>query len=217
MTTPINYSIRTYRGGYDANLTYLVAPFEGGTGFIIDAACDAETLLADAQRDGVTIGHLLVTHSHYDHLVDARKILDATGATVIAHQQSIEGLETDIWSVRGGEILSLGPIQVEVFHTPGHAPDHLSFAVGSMLFTGDALFIGRTGRTISPGSDAATLYRSLQQFDRLAEETRIFPGHDYGPQPSDTLGRQRKNNPFLRARSEEEFLRVMEEYEASRS
>ncbi|MDP7033435.1 MAG: MBL fold metallo-hydrolase [Planctomycetota bacterium] len=216
MILPTDFSIRTYRGGHDKNFSYLVGPLGGGAGFLIDAATDPAPILADAQKDGTQIQHILLTHTHADHLVSIPDILEATDAKVSAFRTNIEGIEAPIQALTHGSQIECGKLKIEVLHTPGHAEDHLCFLLQRHLFTGDTLFIGRTGRTVFPGSDTSTLFRSLQLLSSLPEDTRIYPGHDYGEQASDILGAQRQNNPFLRAQTEAEFLQVMADYEASR-
>ena len=66
--------------------------------------------------------------------------------------------------------------------------------------------MGGCGRTDFPGGDAATLYRSLRRLAALPEETRVYPGHDYGQTPISTIGWERLHNPYLRCASEAEFV-----------
>ena len=90
--------------------------------------------------------------------------------------------------------------------TPGHTVDGISYRTGDAIITGDTLFVGACGRTDFPGGDAPTLYRSLMKIAALSEETRIYPGHDYGKTPTSTVAWERAENPYLKVASVEEFV-----------
>jgi glyoxylase-like metal-dependent hydrolase (beta-lactamase superfamily II) len=98
-------------------------------------------------------------------------------------------------SVAGGDKLQLAGFDIDVIATPGHSPDHVTYATGGAIFSGDVLFQGSIGRTDLPGSDHATLMRSIATLlDTLPDDTQVLPGH-MGPT---TLGTERASNPFLR-------------------
>ena len=112
-----------------------------------------------------------------------------------------------------GDELALGAVRIRWVHTPGHSPGSTCYLVsdpdtpgdrpGSVerpaLCTGDTLFVGAIGRVDLPGSDPAEMERTLhERLGRLPESTVVFPGHDYGPTPTSTLGQERRTNPYLR-------------------
>ncbi|MDH3999293.1 MAG: MBL fold metallo-hydrolase, partial [Desulfuromonadales bacterium] len=76
------------------------------------------------------------------------------------------------------------------------------------LITGDTLFVTRCGRADFPGSDPEAMYRSLQRLAAFSAETKVYPGHDYGPQPSSTIGYEREHNDYLKCPDLESFLRL---------
>jgi glyoxylase-like metal-dependent hydrolase (beta-lactamase superfamily II) len=99
--------------------------------------------------------------------------------------------------VAGGERLELAGLDIEVLHTPGHSPGHVTYAMGDedALFSGDVLFEGSVGRVDLPGGDWDTLIASIGSLvDRFDEDTTVYPGH----MGITTLGRERATNPFLR-------------------
>jgi glyoxylase-like metal-dependent hydrolase (beta-lactamase superfamily II) len=101
---------------------------------------------------------------------------------------------------------------VKVIHTPGHTRDSVCFLVEKKLFTGDTLFVGECGRTDMPGSDAGALFESLfTRLMKLPDDTEVYPGHDYGPRPTSTIGAEKKNNYTLQPRTKEEFIEFMAE------
>jgi glyoxylase-like metal-dependent hydrolase (beta-lactamase superfamily II) len=107
-----------------------------------------------------------------------------------------------------GDILTLGTLQIQVIHTPGHTPDSVCFLVEDALFTGDTLFVGKIGGT-DFGENARTEYESLhQKILTLSDQIRVYPGHNYGIRPSSTIEDERKNNPFLIQPDFDSFLHL---------
>ena len=89
--------------------------------------------------------------------------------------------------------------------------------MGNIVFTGDTLFVGRTGRTISDNASTKELYYSI--YDKilsLPSNTLIYPGHDYGEKPTISLEENIKISPLLQAKSEKDFIERMANYEANR-
>ena len=115
----------------------------------------------------------------------------------------------------GGECIDLGGIRVRTLHTPGHTPGSQCFLVEengapARLISGDTLFLGSCGRVDLPGSDPEAMYHSLNTtLKALPDETLLYPGHLYSAEPSDTLGEQKRSNPFLRVTSLDQFLLFM--------
>jgi glyoxylase-like metal-dependent hydrolase (beta-lactamase superfamily II) len=112
----------------------------------------------------------------------------------------------------------VGQLSLEVFHTPGHYPDSVCYLLNGILFTGDTLFVGRTGRTVSKGSDTRQLYQSVYNiiFD-LPGHTIIYPGHDYGPKMTISIDENIVLSPLLQAEDEDDFVQRMADYEAERT
>jgi len=123
--------------------------------------------------------------------------------------------ESDLARKRGGDAIELGGIRVRFLHTPGHTPGSQCFLVEEAgqpgrLVSGDTLFLGSCGRVDLPGADPAAMYRSLNEtLKRLPDETLLYPGHHYSAKPFDTLGHEKRTNPFLRVASLDQFLMFM--------
>ena len=97
-----------------------------------------------------------------------------------------------------GERLPLGREEAQVLHTPGHTPGSICLYFPGHLFTGDTLFVGAAGRTDLPGGSLSRLLASLEEkIMPLPDDTRVWPGHDYGETPTSTLGREKLHNPYL--------------------
>jgi glyoxylase-like metal-dependent hydrolase (beta-lactamase superfamily II) len=174
--------------------TYLVADEEGGTGVVIDAGGPCAPLLAAADRLGVDVTTLLLTHHHHDHVAEARAWQDVE---VLAHPIEAAQLERVDRTIEPGETLELGGLRVETLLTPGHTAGMLNFVIdGSDVFTGDTLFKGSVGGVKAPGSTGfEDLRRSIMDvLLELPPETRVRPGHT---DPT-TIGDESEHNPFIR-------------------
>lgn len=210
------------------NLAYLVGSAERREAFVVDPAWDVDALLDRAEADDVRVVGALVTHYHPDHVGGALfgteipglgRLLERCPVPVHVHVREAEGvrrltgLETsDLVAHEGGDVLELGPIRVRLLHTPGHTPGSQCFLVeergaDGRLVSGDTLFLGSCGRVDLPGSDPEAMYESLTgTLARLPDATLLFPGHRYAPEPSSSLGAERRTNPFLRVSRLQDFL-----------
>ena len=104
--------------------------------------------------------------------------------------------------------MSIGTLKIKVIHTPGHTSDSFCILAEDALFTGDTLFRCRVGKTWSE-EDSRVEYKSLnEKIMCLDDRIKIFPGHDYGDSPVSTIGYERKNNPYLLAKTIAEFLEL---------
>jgi glyoxylase-like metal-dependent hydrolase (beta-lactamase superfamily II) len=181
---------------------------------IVDPGDEADRILAAVDELGVGVDAILLTHTHFDHVGAVAPVARATGAPVYCPELEtfvladinrfvpfagfgpFEDYDADE-TVAGGERLQLAGMDIEVLHTPGHSPGHVTYAIEDedALFSGDVLFQGSVGRVDLPGGDWDTLLASLGTLvDRFDEETTVYPGH----MGITTLGRERATNPFLR-------------------
>ena len=191
------------------NFTYLVAESEGGEGVVIDPSFQIEPVLAAIDRHRVKVRFILNTHSHPDHIAGNQDVRDRTGAKVVAYRSA--PLNQDV-SVSDGERVESGRLRFQVLHTPGHTPDSVLYIFEGHVATGDTLFVGECGRTDLPGGDPSAMYDSLLgRVAKLDDGLVVLPGHDYGPTPTSTIGREKKENYVLRPRTREEFVRFLRE------
>lgn len=209
------------------NFTYLIGDSTTREALVVDAAWDIPAIVRIAEQDGYTINKALVTHYHQDHLggdfqgykiPGAAELLEQVKAKVYVNKAEapflhrIAGLSaSDIVQVEGGDTTNVGSIKVTFIHTPGHTPGSQCFLVENCLVAGDTLFIGSCGRVDLPGSSPEDMYYSLQTLSKLADETILYPGHNYAGQPSDTIAHQRRHNMYLHLSSKtlQEFMSVM--------
>lgn len=193
------------------NFNELIFDKQSGVAAVVDPAYEADRILRLATELGVRIETVLVTHTHHDHIDAVAEICAATGAVVRVGAREVDALRkaapnANIASVAEGDVIQIGSGRVTAMSTPGHTVDGISYYTGDAVITGDTLFIGGVGRTDFPGGDAATLFRSLQKIAALPEETKVYPGHDYGQTVTSTVGWERSTNPYLKAASEEAFV-----------
>ena len=167
-------------GEWDNNVYVLAA---GGEALVVDGAAEPERILAEA--DGLRVLGIVETHGHADHVGALADLVDALGVPVLAHAGDRMPVPTE--PLAGGETLSVGPVDVQVLHTPGHTPGSLCFLANGYLFSGDTLFPGGPGNTRGDRTAFATIMKSLDTLFRLPDDTRVCPGHGLDT----TIGRER--------------------------
>jgi hydroxyacylglutathione hydrolase len=171
---------------------YLVASGPGGQGFFVDANGVLEPLVEHAERDGVRITHVFVTHSHADHIDGVHELADRYGVPVLAHPGAARKLNAE--DLLDGETVRSGDLEVKAIDTPGHCPDHLALLVdGTDCFTADVLFKGTVGGT-GGGSFEEIKASIMERLMQLEPATRVHPGHK---EPT-TIGDEWESNPFIR-------------------
>ncbi len=187
------------------NYSYLIYCPETMQAAAVDPSMRPEVLIAEAERLGVKLTLLLNTHGHQDHIAGNPQIL-ATGSVKLA-AHPIDLATPDLPLAEGMKI-PLGNSEIEVLFTPGHTPGSVVFKIGSSIITGDTLFVSRCGRADLPGSNVEDLYHSLQRLKKLPPETKVYPGHNYGPTPTSTIGWELENNDFLKCPELPSFIEL---------
>ena len=180
---------------------------------IVDPAWEVDTLLREVAKRGLRVTTVLVTHTHNDHIEGVGEVVAQTGAVVVVSPREAAHIERDaktlVDAVDGADI-AIGRRGLRALDTPGHTVGGTCFLADGYIVTGDLLFVGGCGRTDFQGGDTSAMWRSLQRVAALPEETRVYPGHDYGPTPTSTIGHERETNRFLLCRTFEEFRALRE-------
>ena len=187
------------------NFSYLVICPNTGHAFGVDPGVSPQSLLGVVKERGVTLEVLGNTHGHHDHIAGNGDVLRATGAKLAASPLDLP--DPDIPLSEGSQ-LHIGELIINVLHTPGHSPGALVFNPSGALITGDTLFVTRCGRADFSKSDPEALYHSLLRLAAFPPETKVFPGHDYGPKPYSTIAFEREYNEYLKCPTLESFIQL---------
>jgi len=160
-----------------------------------------DPVLEQFERDMETVKKLnleligiLETHVHADHITGAFTIRKKTGTPIYYGSES--GVQGADFMLNDGDCIHVGQFEIKTIHTPGHTKGCVSYYTCGMLFTGDTLFIGGTGRTDFQDGDPGTLYDSVtKKLFQYPEDTKVFPAHDYSGTMHSTIGEEKKWNP----------------------
>lgn len=224
-----------------AQASYLIGCQRTGEAVVVDPNRDVEQYIAAATREKLRITHVTETHIHADFVSGARELAQRTGAELLLSDEGDAdwkyAFATDAGArlLKDGDHVMVGDIRLEVMHTPGHTPEHISFMVTDTpagagpwgILTGDFVFVGDVGRpdlleraaghagTMEAG--ARTLFRSLQRFRALPDHLQVWPGHGAGSAcgkalgavPSTTVGYEKIGNWGVATTDEAEFVRMV--------
>jgi hydroxyacylglutathione hydrolase len=207
-------------------LSYLIGCGQAGQAVVVDPGRDrVDDYVRLARRKGLTITHIVDTHTHADHVSGGRDLATLTKAPLLLHHASRAVF--DHREVRDGDELLVGNVLFKVLHTPGHTPDSICLLVTDrsrggqpwFVLTGDTLFIGDVGRPDLGGEQAAgDLWQSLHGvLLPLPDSVEVYPAHGAGSacgramsaKSASTIGFERRFNAALGARSADEFVQLV--------
>jgi hydroxyacylglutathione hydrolase len=205
--------------------SYLIGDERTGVAAVVDPRYEIDEYLELARYRGVTIGHVLETHNHADHVSGHGRLVAATGALIHIHREAEASYQHEPFD-HGWE-LRLGSLIVRALHTPGHRPEHTAFALidtrrGSApwaLLSGDSLFVGDVARpdlAVEKSEGARQIFRSLHDtLLRLPDDCEVWPAHLGGSMCGgpgmdmkicSTIGFEKRHNPALSLTDEGEFV-----------
>jgi glyoxylase-like metal-dependent hydrolase (beta-lactamase superfamily II) len=198
---------------------FLVACESTGDAILIDPGDEVDDLIRIVQDRRLSVGLILLTHAHMDHVSGVARAKRATKARIGVHRDDVflynaaveqgrvfgytlEQPPPPDFDLGAGGPFTFGECEAHVHHTPGHSPGGVCLRLagpgvsGTHLFVGDTLFAGSIGRTDLPGGDYATLMRSIRDvLFAFGDDAVVHAGHG----PDTTIGRERASNPFLRS------------------
>jgi glyoxylase-like metal-dependent hydrolase (beta-lactamase superfamily II) len=197
--------------------TYLLGDEHTREALLIDPVLEqVDRDLELVSQLGLSLVHVLDTHVHADHVTAASALRDRTGARTVAGRKGAECADV---RVDDGDVVRLGGHSLRVLATPGHTDDSVSYLLadeghgapaGDRIFTGDALLVRAVGRTDFQNGDAARLYDTVTRvLFALADETLVYPAHDYRGRTVTTIGEEKRWNVRIAGRSREEFVALM--------
>ncbi len=221
-----------------AQTSYLIGCVATGEAIVIDPNRDTDQYIKAAEAEVVKITHVTETHIHADYVSGSRELAARTGARLFLSDEGDANwkyqfaAEAGATLVKDGDRITVGNVLLDVAHTPGHTPEHISFIVTDSagadlpiaVASGDFIFVGDVGRpdllekaaniqgTMEVGARA--LYASLQKFASQPDWLQVWPGHGAGSScgkgisaiPHSTLGYERRFNWAFQCKSEAEFV-----------
>jgi hydroxyacylglutathione hydrolase len=222
-----------------AHASYMVGCQRTGEAIVIDPGRNVEPYLEAAAAEGLRITGSAETHIHADFVSGSRELADRVGAKLYLSDEGPADWKYQFADqhssqlVRNGDVIRVGKVKLEVLHTPGHTPEHISFVltdeggganVPMGIFTGDFVFVGSIGRPDlletaagvkgSAEAGARQLYHSMRKFRDLPDHLQVWPAHGAGSAcgkglgaiPSSTAGYEKLFNPALQYEDEQKFV-----------
>jgi hydroxyacylglutathione hydrolase len=193
---------------------------------VCDPIDDPQSYLRVAEESGMRIRYVIDTHVHADHISTGTTLAGLAGATYVLHASA--GARYDFLPVNEGDVLDLGNVQIQVLHTPGHTPEHISVLVTDktrgpepwFLLSGHTLMVGDLGRTelaSSAEEGARALFETTQKLKTLPDYIEVLPGAFSGSvcgrslsgKPMSTVGFERRFNKAFQIDDKDEFVRHM--------
>jgi hydroxyacylglutathione hydrolase len=227
---PTSFQVVTCESVDLGDRSYLV--HDGSVAIVIDPQCDITRPLAEAARCGVAISHVLETHIHNDYVSGGLALARSSQATYVLSADEPVAFGAERTGVRDGDVLRAGSLEIEVMHTPGHTPHHLSYVVrkgadDAALFSGGSMLHGASGRTdlFDPAATEILAHAQWRSMHRMADAldplTSLYPTHGFGsfcsssPTQStsdQTLREQWMSNPAL-LHDEQRFVSELLKYQ----
>jgi hydroxyacylglutathione hydrolase len=220
-----------------AHASYIVGCQASGTAMVIDPQRDIDTYVEIAAQEKLRITHILETHIHADFLSGSRELAFVTGARMYLSDEGGPDWQYSFphEGIKNGDSFMVGNLRIDVLHTPGHTPEHISFLLTDtpsgnhpiMIFTGDFVFVGDVGRpdllekaagysgTMIEG--AKTMFNSLKRFKQLPDHIQVWPAHGAGSAcgkalgavPGSTVGYEKLVNWALKHTNEDAFVKEL--------
>ena len=202
----LNIGFKQYR--VNGCNSYLVFDRSKKRGALIDPHLG---LLSDYRNEVIAhslkLDWVLDTHVHADHASATHLFFQEYKCPVIMSSRTASQRPTR--KVVSGDLLEVGDLKFKVLETPGHTPDSISIAGEGLVFTGDTLLIGATGRTDFGGSNPSAEWKSINEIlGRLPDLTVVYPGHDYSDLLFSTIANEKKKNLHWNLSSEKQFINM---------
>ena len=205
------------------NYVYAIGDSQTREVILVDPAYSVGELVDIVAADGYTVTGALATHCHPDHvggsmmgfeLIGIAELLDLVDVPIHVNRDEAPWVEritsvspSHLVSHDSGDVVTVGQIDIELIHTPGHTPGSQCFLVDQRLIAGDTLFLDGCGRTDLPGGDPEQMYYSLtQRLSKVSRDSVLYPGHNYSGAPSAPMGDVRDHNYVFAPTSIDQWL-----------
>ncbi len=220
-----------------AQASYIVGCQATGEALVIDPRRDIQIYIDIAEQEKLKITHVTETHIHADFLSGAKELALVTKAKLLLTDEGDDNWQYQFNHIglKDGDTFMVGNLKIEVLHTPGHTPEHISFLLTDtpassepvMIFTGDFVFVGDVGRPDllekaagyrgTQEIGAKQMFESLKKFKTLPDHIQVWPGHGAGSAcgkalgavPSSTVGYEKISNWALQIDDEAKFVEAL--------
>ncbi len=191
--------------------SYVVYSEKSHSAVVIDIGGEPSEVIDFINENALDLKYIVLTHSHFDHVLGAEELKAYSEAKIIAHMKAPEflrdpeknlsnvpysrdvSMEADIL-VSDNEVITIDDIEMKFMHTPGHTPCSMIVFIDDLLFTGDTLFKGSMGRCDLVGGSLKTMYKSLHRISTISGDYIVLPGHE----GESTLSYEKEHNQYLR-------------------
>ena len=211
--------IKSFQGGFDKNLCYLIWCEKTKTAGLIDPSVEIQPIIEFIESENLILSKLLITHTHHDHIAYLNDINNIyNNINVHCHHKAIN-TNFEFKGLAHNQIIAIGNEIIIAIYTPGHFIDSMCFwnKKRKCLFTGDTMFVGRPGRTVSKNSNIKDLYLSTyKKILTLPNDTIVYPGHHYGFKKSISIKENIEMSNFFNCKSFKEFDKIMQNFEKNR-
>lgn len=209
-----DFAVGNDLAGQMVNFVYAIGDRATGECVMVDPAYDPAGLVAAVAADDMRVVGALATHYHADHvggsifghdIAGLAQLLDEVDIPVHLQAAEVPWVErttgigaANIVAHASGDVVTVGEVQIELVHTPGHTPGSQCFLVhdpdGDKLVSGDTLFLDGCGRTDLPGSNPSEMVTSLRRLALVPDDVVLYPGHRYSAAPNAPMGLVKANN-----------------------
>ena len=211
--------VKSFLGGFDKNFCYLVWCEKTKIAAIIDPSTEIQPIQEYIDQNQLILSKILITHTHHDHIAFLNDFLYLFPNLLIYCFNKPINIPNKHIGLIDGEIITIGESLLTAIYTPGHFRDSMCYwdKKDKFLFTGDTMFVGRTGRVVSHTSNIQELYNSIyNKILILDQNTIIYPGHNYGYIPFISIKKNVELFDFFQCQNLSEFKKIMQNFEKNR-